>query len=844
MDSNTSNVWLVLKLAIKTLSSSRDRSEVIDALKTIKRFLGGTENPVPVKEREEFAETHFSRFLQFLAANLNRDWLELLTTDEQKEFLDALFLQGPADQAFLVLLDAIISASHSPSFSLMKCSCILEMFLRHGRMIELLWEVCQKPAKSDLLLWDMLLTKIISVPDHLANKLKQDNKAIFYPQNYFPLLGEAVVKVLQKIWEALRGEKDCSVTFISRLLGKICIQGHGEAVLSVLVPHLATSTQSDFIWQRICWRLVENIPDRWLEGVISGLVQMVPGPEALSQLLGNLASKNKKAHFVLTQKLLLLQYKHKTSVLHNTLGYFAMDHSRRPLLIQVLKDLLGTWGNSSAVKHSPVEQQVYVSKAILISLAHLKDEEVKEHRQALITLVMEGVQCHLDNNIPRIRRLGMIVAECVSSRIDPGGKQLKFQYEEDEETKELLSLLTLPSSQSEKVSSQDSRTVHTSTLPEIDKKEDEQPSAKHQPLKTEGSDSELDSDDDLTPYDMSGDKELKKSKAPAYVIDCIEALVTSEDPDKIEATLTILESMIRKNTAAVKEVSIELAKVLIHLEDKFSIDGFLRLRQRAMVAVTVVDTIDVTQYLTTEFYAVNYSVRQRLDMLDVLVLAAQELSQPASPTGLQTPTDESRTQPCIQLICSTNTDSYTSSKTQHWRKVIEQRIESKTRRFSKGPLRPQPVAMPSRFNSVAGYFFFPLIRNYDRPQATFDLLGNDHFLLGRLVHTLAVLMMFAINTTIAIQMGKVLLDFIWALRYHSDRYVRQSILFCVSSVLLSVPSDCLLVDMSDELIEARSWLTELTEKDPDEDCRSLALQNLVLMENIRKKIEPASLTPL
>lgn len=32
------------------------------------------------------------------------------------------------------------------------------------------------------------------------------------------------------------------------------------------------------------------------------------------------------------------------------------------------------------------------------------------------------------------------------------------------------------------------------------------------------------SDDDLIPYDMSEDKELKKTKAPVYIRDCIEGM--------------------------------------------------------------------------------------------------------------------------------------------------------------------------------------------------------------------------------------------------------------------------------------------------------------------------------
>ncbi|KAK2097279.1 TEL2, telomere maintenance protein 2 [Saguinus oedipus] len=60
-------------------------------------------------------------------------------------------------------------------------------------------------------------------------------------------------------------------------------------------------------------------------------------------------------------------------------------------------------------------------------------------------------------------------------------------------------------------------------------------------------------------------------------------------------------------------------------------------------------------------------------------------------------------------------------------------------------------------------------------------------------------------------MGKALLEFVWALRFHVDVYVRQGLLSAVSSVLLSVPAVRLLEDLPDELLEARSWLagTEL-----------------------------------
>ncbi|XP_054848422.1 telomere length regulation protein TEL2 homolog isoform X2 [Eublepharis macularius] len=789
--------------ANSVLSSSRDGIQIYETLQTIKRYLGGTESPPSVKEKEEFIHSHFTTFLQCLISNLSPHWMELFQLDEEKELWDSFFLEGPADQSFMVLLDSIISTG--PSFRLNKVVDVLERFLQRGGLSSLMWEVCKQQSQAgSLVLQEALLNKVVCLPDHLANKLQGENHPAFFPQNYFPLLGLEIIQVLERISESLR-----------------------EELLSVLVPHLTDRTQSDCIWQRMCWRLIESVPDRWMEAVICAFVQAVPGPAVLSRLLGNLVVKSKKAQFVMTQKLLLLQYSYPTTLLQSLLGYLALDGTRRTLLTKVLKELLETWGSSSAVKHSPVEQQTYISRAILICLSHVKDTEIESLRQELLTSMMEGMKCHLDSNLPRVRYLGMVVAESVSARITPEGPALKFQYEEDNEIRELKSLLiqrpeqALVSDLPSVVNNRPSMTLN-SVL---------KPSAKPRPGASEGDDSDLDSDDDLVPYDMSEDKELKKIKAPAYIRDCIEILTGPEDPDKYEATMGILETLIRRNAAAAQEVSVELTKVLLHLEEKTYIEGFMGLRQSALVALAVTDPIPVSHFLTAEFYSLNYSLRQRMDVLDVLATAAQELSRPATPKPERLPSVK---QPSIQILSVDNPP-------QNWQQVVDERIKSKTRRFAKGPSRAELPCTPNKFGPVAGHFFFPLLQNFDRSLTTFDLLGDDHMVLGRLAHTLAVLMYFAVNTGVAAVMGKALLEFVWTLRFHADAYVRQGLLSCVSSTLLSIPAERLLEEVAEELLETQAWLADVAEKDPDGDCRSLALQNLFLMENLKKKLGTAPL---
>ncbi|NWI18713.1 TELO2 protein, partial [Crypturellus soui] len=625
------------------------------------------------------------------------------------------------------------------------------------------------------------------------------------------------------------GSLDCSVSFMSHVVGKVCVHGRQKEILGILVPQLTELTQSDCIWQRICWRLVESVPDRWMEAVLLGFIQSAAGADALSRLLGNLVVKNKKAQFVLTQKLLLLQYGYTTEVLQNVLGYLSLDSLRRALLIKVLQELLETWGSSSAVRHSPLEQQQYISKAILICLSHLREPEIESCRQELLTSMMEGVKCHLDSSLPQIRRLGMVVAESLSAKLNTDGPVLKFQYEEDNETRELKSLLVQAAPGCDVPSPAHDRNEGADAALPGELEGAEKPQTAAQVVSDEESDAELDSDDDLVPYDMSEDKELKSTKAPVYIRDCIEVLTGSDDVDKWDATIKALEGLIRRNPAATREVSVELAKILLHVEEKGCIEGFAVLRQKAQVAVLTTDPIPVAQFLTSQFYSLNYSLRQRMDILDVLVLAAQEMSS----SKFHGKNKQSNAQkPCIQLLPE-------SDSSKDWRKIVDERIKSKTRRFAKGRSQAEPDSGPNKFNSVAGHFFFPLIQNFDRPLSTFDLLGEDHFVLGRLVHTLAVLMYLAANAVAVTTMGKALLEFVWALRFHTDSYVRQGLLSCISSILLSVPAAHLLEDVAELLLETRCWLADVVEKDPDGDCRGLALQNLLLMENLKKKLESA-----
>ena len=56
--------------------------------------------------------------------------------------------------------------------------------------------------------------------------------------------------------------------------------------------------------------------------------------------------------------------------------------------------------------------------------------------------MLGGMQSHLDSSVVRIRRVGMVVGECLSSRINISGTKLKFEVESMFNYQETMQFMT------------------------------------------------------------------------------------------------------------------------------------------------------------------------------------------------------------------------------------------------------------------------------------------------------------------------------------------------------------------------------------------------------------------
>ena len=804
----------------KNISKASDIGELTDSLsKVAELFLNGSLLPqkVPLAKRaslrEEFTSKHYVRFVSSLLRHPVVSCYKKFN-QEQKKLFEVFFLQGPEMESLLVLGNALSTSDSEVTNMVVP---LLEKFVLDGRFVTLFVNECQ--SREDRLmmkrqLCSQVITLVVSLPERVANSTRVKTTSVFHHQRFFRTLMLQVVQALEQLHDSLCTSKNCSLKFLSELLGRVCLVGHAEPVFYVLLPAVEKWTQTSPLWSHICRRLITATPNALLEHVVEGILKISTNPNLIVKLLGNSVLTNARLKYLLTSKFLLLKTYTDVGILYNIMGYLSSCRHRH-LLCETTRSLFDVWANEGAIKHTSYDQHMYVSCAVVLAVGHMTKEEKEQEKEQLLAKLLAGVQGHLGSPTEKVRRLGMVVAECVSSALVPDQKKLAFEYKRDEETDLLYTLSNgpkLPANQTQERRMPKNKGTEETKDSKLESRE--------------GPEVEQESDDDLTPYDLEEDDNVDDCRAPKYLRDCIEGLLESENPSKTEASLRVVKKLTCAEPDELGEICVELVKVLLHLQDQYSIKDFVELRHSAMVAVAVRFPKNIAEYLTEEFYGPNYNLQQRLDMLGVLSDAAQQLSAPKEIAKVNLiPRKFHNLRPKVPM---------TLESIPEWQVFIQERINRKTKRFSQGPSRPPAKAAANQFASAAGYFFYPLMTKFDVNCNTMDLLGEDSFVLGRLLYTLGSVMFAARSAPSARNMGRTLLNFTWSLKFHSEPLIRQAVMFTQAMVFLSVPSGLLLSDASKELFELHDLLKDVVQNDANAECRKAALQAILLLEDVFK----------
>ena len=213
---------------------------------------------------------------------------------------------------------------------------------------------------------------------------------------------------------------------------------------------------------------------------------------------------------------------------------------------------------------------------------------------------------------------------------------------------------------------------------------------------------------------------------PRYLCDALELLRKQDERDNVEAALEQLDTLIRSRPFDLPDLAAELVSMLqqvattVYCENK----GLDAKRRAALVSVAVECPDVAAPLLVRSFHGQSLTLLGKVEVLEVLVAAAEELSGKKTNRHEKAPPGKDNAQAAIAAFKSSliptsaapaqpfptapsaasATPSTALTRTQH-NDVIAQRVASRTRRW--GTARPPAEMFINRFAAVAHLFFFP-----------------------------------------------------------------------------------------------------------------------------------------
>ncbi|XP_050430489.1 telomere length regulation protein TEL2 homolog isoform X1 [Adelges cooleyi] len=688
-----------------------------------------------------------------------------------------------------------------------------------------------------------VLEFLLSLPSRIANKVEQNLPKQFSPIEFSNGLVQHILFVIDQLCKYYTLEKvKLNIKPISAILFKT-------------VAYFPQNNFSTAIKILECWCMDDNyaiiIRNALIEADRRAIDRLglllccnLSTPRSLYTLLGDSVIDIPNWNYTLCKKLLFLFYNEDNNIVINLMNYLKLVqiHSNKNILCNIVLELVEVWSNRSAMLHTPIEQHYYLSKLIVFGAYCLSDMALNNDFITNFEIkLFEGVPIHLESSEEKMRTIGMIVAETVIGFIKDKDNlnQLNFEYDSLQEESKLIAktLKEFPNNNFKNKLKFDtafdllqnfclanSNVVNPkrTVLSKPDLKEASE-RVKNKILEEE----QLDSDDDLEPYDLSNDIKTNIKNQPKYLRDLIDGFNEQKDADIWIGSLEVAENLIKTQLPNDDiTFAIELLTLLISMEKQFYLENFESLRYHSAVAVVKIFPFECAKHLCSMFYASigKYAVCHRILMLNILTGSAKELS------GFEKITDD-----------NTNDGLAVKVNVNDLECIVKQRIKQKTRIIStpKAPIKLQS----NHFALVANAFFFPLIRgNLTDPiihQHTDDM-KDLNFLGVHLLNSLSVILCCAVNSMHVVRMGMELLEWTWSLRFHNDVKIRTAVMGCVAAVLLSVPKSRLIDDMSTSLLEFVMWLENVVvsegvmnkiDNEVDSEARKFAVQVLILYKN-------------
>ncbi|XP_072750136.1 telomere length regulation protein TEL2 homolog isoform X2 [Anoplolepis gracilipes] len=924
LSNNAANQLLEVLCTMCSIKSSVDLKKIRSSISNYVRFLPGPVTAQKYSGLDSDAKLDtmlYGRILEEIIDKFDHDWPLKDKNDLDPLIEKLIIVDGTTVFMLSESLRALTTALNEikDERKIRVVSILLENLLKSDAIFSGIVDACKYEVQSYMQeeefdqAWSNTTQILVSLPNRVYNKLQFDTPKSYTPQVYVKTLCFHIFR---------------AISFVSDGLSKCGIEPKTVA-LSSLISKIAISLKStDFICfvdilEKWCFEnkknerhLVESIfrelNSAAIEYIAILFLKHCDPKLGLRSIFGNLLLEQ-NWRYILTTKIPLMRYYEDEKLIVNLISYLSCFLNENNILPELLIKLLEVWSDGSILNHASMEQHEYITKLIILSVKACKDHLKQTERDQCQKLLLSGVSVHLECTNISLRAMGMMTAEiCINalSTADDVPK-LKFEYDNmPRKVSELLeSLKNLNVSivdakeQYERSSeliteniifdSLSSRKIYElgvdcDILPDLEKKssnekiEDSPCSLKNDSLikdnptekneaeqqvkqDCENTSEDLDSDDDLVPYDMNDDKPFKKVR-PMYLRDVRDNLTderTISDPDIFSESLSVCEELILTQLPN-DDVSfaIELLQLLVTMKQHCYFENFELVIFKSCVAIVTVYPKECAEFLCKEFYedVGKYSLSQRLLFLDILVESAKQLSKihidnTDNAAEVDTTIKKKRIPSRISLFMDTeerkkqqvwyeediDIDLETSEEQSiNWREIVDKRIASRTRRFAHNSLSKAPQIYINHFGNVVSSFFYPLLHGFGRND-TYRLKGlriyqdQENILLLRFLKTLSAIMLAAQNCPLASKMGKEILELTWTVRNHEEATVRLVVTENIGTVLIAVPKDAIIDELSEPLMEIREWLVlsqNVVYGEHDANCRALNVKVLSFIDSI------------
>ncbi|KRY38967.1 Telomere length regulation protein TEL2 -like protein, partial [Trichinella spiralis] len=802
---------------LKRLLSASSRLELRSCLLDIGNY---------VVENQNFGS--FFRVGEVLLQTLKPSTFNMLLPVEQDELFYSIFLRAnPAD---VVLLLSKPPDRISP-FVVPKFVLIVERFCQHklDQLFTSMANADDGHRPCDRSMQGQLCQALFAIPDRLVGLLKPreaKKRLTVYWNNFCSAYVRSLGQIDDQLTGAVVNTSELEMSFHGALLGKACLTGRQRRLLEALLPFALRRARNARRRGRRVWfdQLFRACPADAVKQLFTDLILLLKSASDLHTLVDDFGVVDDQARFVLSRSLLFTSHFDTATVPRLVIGYLKLvgGEQEKVLLQEIFLLSLQNWSFRSSIVNTTVQQQRYVAQTLLLTAKELvRRHWMEELENQAAPFVLDGMYNHLGGLSSNVQQLGMVVGEALVSMLKMPVEDVKFNYEEDDFVASLRAMLEDELPLSEQESAED--ILSDFTVLSVDSTDEKIPIQIN--LRDSDDDEDEDNSETMTDhYQLEEDEQLMRrrkgqSSQLSYIEDCLEQLlcVESDDYDCFEMALLSLEKVLFKerSTPGVGELAGHVAKVLLHLENKFAQQLHDQLRVKCLVGCVISDPLNVAAYLCQEFYSRALTVGMRVEVLRVLCTAAELLSRDANNNTKQ---QQKHVENSLLKSGALAPEQWVRDG---WRAVLQQRIEAKTVRRQKYDDQSADRCRVNRFASIAAGIFDMLI---DRRHTVNSTALREPLVLGVFVHTLATLLLAAGHSAQLRSMAKLTITVGWPEHCnHEEPLVRAGLLFAFLAVLSRLPVELLFADLGEQNLRERvDWLERVRTGDLDPNCRQLA----------------------